>query len=93
MAEHVYMFPGKAERVTFKAKKHLMNDLVDWFGTDLFISDETEDEITVSVTVNLNAMRLWALQYALHVRVLEPESLRGQLKEDVHRAAENYDNH
>lgn len=93
MAEHVYMFPGKAKRVTFRAKKYLMNDLVDWFGTDLFISDETEDEITVSVTVNLNAMRLWALQYALHVRVLEPESLREQLKEDVHRAAENYDNH
>lgn len=90
MAEHLYMFPGKTERVTFLAKKYLMNDLVDWFGTDLFISDESEEEITVSVTVNISAMRLWAMQYALHVRVLEPEILAEQIKKDIQIAVENY---
>ena len=41
-------------------------------------------------TVNLDAMRKWALQYALHVKVLKPERLVEMLKEDVKRAAEQY---
>lgn len=90
MAEHLYMFPGKSERVVFRARKYLLNDLIDWFGKDIQLSDETEDEITAIVSVNLNAMRLWALQYALHVRILEPETLKEQIKEDVRNAAENY---
>ena len=53
-------------------------------------TDETEDEVTVRVSVNLDAMRKWALQYALHVRVLKPERLVDMLKEDVRKAAEQY---
>ena len=78
LAEHLYMFSGKSERVTFRAKKYLMNDLIDWFGTDIEFTEETEEEVTASVRVNLNAMRLWALQYALHVRVIGPEELAAQ---------------
>ena len=87
MAEHLYMFPGKSERVVFRAKKYLLNDLIDWFGKGIQFSDETEDEVTASVSVNLDSMRLWALQYALHVRILEPEELREQVQEDILEAA------
>lgn len=91
MAEHVYMFTGESVPVTFRAKKYLMTDLFDWFGKDMKFSDETEEEVTVRVTVNLDAMRKWALQYALHVKVLKPERLVDMLKEDVRQAAEQYD--
>ena len=37
-----------------------------------------------------DAMRKWALQYALHVKVLKPERLVDMLKEDVRQAAEQY---
>ena len=53
-------------------------------------TDETEEEVTVRVTVNLDAMRKWALQYALHVKVLKPERLVEMLREDVKQAAEQY---
>ena len=53
-------------------------------------TDVTVDELSVRVTVNLDAMRKWALQYALHVKVLKPERLVEMLKEDVKRAAEQY---
>ena len=66
LAEHLYMFPGKSVRVTFRAKKYLLNDLIDWFGKDIQFTDETEDEVTAAVSVNLKAMRVWAMQYALH---------------------------
>ena len=90
MAEHVYMFTGESVPVTFRAKKYLLTDLFDWFGKDMQFIDETEEEVTVRVTVNLEAIRKWALQYALHVKVLKPERHVDMLKEDVKRAAEYY---
>ena len=85
------MMPVLKLSVTFQAKKYLLNDLIDWFGKDIHFSDETEDGITASVSVNPDSMRLWALQYALHVKILAPEELRLQVQEDVRKAAQNYD--
>ncbi len=90
MAEHLYMFPGKSERVVFRAKKYLLNDLIDWFGKEIQFSEETDEEVTAAVTVNLNSMRLWAMQYALHIQILEPSNLREQVAEDVRKAADAY---
>ena len=90
MAEHVYMFAGKSAPVTFRAKKYILNDIIDWFGTDLAFSDETEDEVTVRVTVNLAAMRRWAVQYGPHVRVLSPDELAEEVKQDIMKSMENY---
>ncbi len=90
MAEHVYMFSGNSETVSFRLKKYILNDVIDWFGTDITFFDETEDEVTAKLRVNVNAMRRWALQYALHARVLSPATLAEQVKEDIRAAAENY---
>ncbi|MBR0341584.1 MAG: WYL domain-containing protein [Oscillospiraceae bacterium] len=89
MAEHLYMFPGKSERVVFRARKYLLNDLIDWFGKDIQFSDETDDEITASVSVNLESMRLWAMQYALHVKILEPKELKEKIGADIKIVARN----
>ena len=90
MAEHIYMFPGKSETVTFRMKTYLINDVIDWFGTEVAFFDETDDEVTARVRVNLEAMRRWALQYGPHVRVLSPESLVNDVKHDIILTAENY---
>lgn len=90
MAEHIYMFSDESNTVTFRAKKYILDDVMDWFGKDLTFFDETEDEVSVRTRVNLAAMRCWAMQYALHARVLSPESLVKQVREDIQAAAENY---
>jgi predicted DNA-binding transcriptional regulator YafY len=90
MAEHLYMFSGKSETVTFRMKIYLLNDVIDWFGTDIAFFDEKDDEVTARVRVNLQAMRLWAVQYGPHVRVLSPESLVNDVRKDIMRTAENY---
>lgn len=90
MAEHVYMFTGESVPVTFRAKKYLLTDLFDWFGKEMQFLDETEDEVTVRVTVNQDAMQKWALQYALHVTVVKPEGLVKKIQEDIRNAANNY---
>ena len=90
MAEHVYMFTGESAPVTFRMKKYLLTDVMDWFGNDITFYDETDEEVTARVTVNLMAMRKWAMQYALHVKILTPQSLADGIKEDLKRAGENY---
>ena len=90
MAEHVYMFSGASERVTMCLDKFLVNDVIDWFGKDVSFYDETEDSVTASVVVNLQAMRYWAMQYANHVEVLKPLKLREQAKQDLIEAVKMY---
>jgi len=90
MAEHLYMFSGESIPVTFRMKKIILNDVIDWFGSDIAFSDETEEEVTARVTVNWHAMRHWALQYCRHVRVLSPPDLVQTVKEDLQNALNNY---
>ena len=90
MAEHLYMFSGESIPVTFRMKKYILNDVIDWFGTDIVFSDETEEEVTARVTVNRSAMRSWALQYARHMVILEPKDLARQVSKDLQKAMFNY---
>ena len=91
MAEHLYMFSGESVPVTFRMKKIILNDVIDWFGTEITFFDETEDEVTARVTVNWHAMRHWALQYCRHVKVLAPMDLAQTVKDDLHAAMEQYE--
>ncbi len=90
MAEHLYMFSGESAPVTFRMKKHILNDVIDWFGTDVTFSDESGDEVTARVEVNLKAMKLWAIQYGPYVTVLSPLSLAEQVKQGLIEALANY---
>ena len=92
MAEHIYMFGGESTPVTFAAKKYLINDIIDWFGTDIEFSNETEYDVTVRVNVNLEAMRRWAMQYALHIKIISPQTLVDEVREDIKNAMEIYGN-
>ncbi|MCL2662756.1 MAG: WYL domain-containing protein [Oscillospiraceae bacterium] len=76
MAENIYMFGGESKRVLFRAKRYIIADILDWFGKDVKFFDPDENEVTASVSVCLDAMFYWALQYGEHIEVLEPEGLR-----------------
>ncbi len=91
MAEHLYMFSGESIPVTFRMKKNILNDVIDWFGTEIAFSDETEDEVTARVTVNWHAMRHWALQYCRHARILLPSDLAQTVKTDLQEALQKYE--
>lgn len=90
MAEHLYMFSGESVPVTFRMSKVILNDVIDWFGSDVAFSDETEDEVTARVTVNWSAMRYWAQQFCRHVKILAPTDLAETLKEDFLTALDKY---
>ena len=90
MAEHLYMFSGGSEPVTFRMKKHILDDVFDWFGTDISFSDESDDEVMARVEVNLKAMKLWAIQYGPYVKVLSPYKLAEEVKQSLNQALAQY---
>lgn len=90
MKEHIYMFAGKSIRTKFIAKKYIIDDIMDYFGEDVIFSDETEDKVTVTATVNERDMRFWALLYAFQIKVIEPQSLVDEIRNDLLKAVERY---
>ena len=90
MAEHIYMFSGPSVMVKLKTTADMFTELVDWFGKDIVVREQTGEDIIVRVNCNENAMRYWALQYGPYVEVLEPKSLRDKLREDIYLMAEKY---
>lgn len=79
MAEHVYMFTGESIHAKFKAKNYIVDQLIDWFGVDIKIEPIDENECMAEVKVNKEAFFLWALQYGLHVEVVEPIDIRERI--------------
>ncbi len=89
--EHLFMYSDKADLTSFRCKKTLLSELFDWFDpSDMRFSDETEDEITVTVHGGFESMRLWATEFAKEVTILHPKKLRAQVKEDLSNALANY---
>ena len=91
MAEHIYMFSGSSTDIIMFAEKHLMSEMVDWFGKDFTILEENNDLLKIRVSLNENAAYYWALQYGPYVEIIEPVTLRKRLSEDIRSMAGKYD--
>lgn len=90
MAERIYMFYGKSCSVLLKADKFMADALVDWFGKEFIVVEETADYLTVRVTCNKNAIICWALQYGRYVEVLEPADIRDEVMAGIQTMYDRY---
>ena len=87
-----YMFSDKPVRVIMLAERMIIDQILDWFGSDVRITRCGEDESKVQVVLQAspNAMKLWALQYVQYVEVLKPEYLRAAIRELLEEGKERY---
>ena len=83
MAEHIYMFSSPSVQVKMRVSEYKMGALIDWFGKEFRIVQEESGKLIVSVACNKLAMRYWALQYGEYAEILEPESLRDDIRDAV----------
>lgn len=89
MAEHLYMFSGKSSWITLKVEKWGINDVIDWLGKDIHITD-AGDCYMVRFKANEQSIGYWAVQFGSAVEVVEPAGLRKQVKERVEQIREKY---
>lgn len=87
-----YMFTDRPERIDFIADIGIIDQVIDWFGSDIRI-EKTDDEnkVRISVKASPNAMVHWAMQYANYVEIISPEPLRMRVKETLENGLKKYD--
>lgn len=90
MKEHIYMWSGDSERVTLRIKENNVRDFVDWFGTDYRLKKNADGYAEVSVKVNANAIKFWALQYGGVATVIKPDRLRKEIAETIEDMSKRY---
>ena len=91
MLEHIYMFSGDSIPVTLRIENEVVDDIIDWLGTEIEIVQEKDGiHSLIMFKANQNAMKYWAMQFGEKVVVLKPESLRQQVKELILNITENY---
>ena len=91
MKKHVYMYSSSDSRVKFRIVKAMISDVIDMFGKDVSFYNETADNVCVMANVNESAMIQFAKSYAPDVEVLEPLTLREQVKDELRKGLKAYE--
>ena len=86
-----YMFTDETEKITFECDGSVMDQVVDWFGKNINISDLGGGKYEVTVTASPNAMEYWAMQYLNYVEIKSPTGLRERIKQNLIAAEEKYE--
>ncbi|MCR5617437.1 MAG: WYL domain-containing protein [Clostridiales bacterium] len=93
-AARPYMYSDAPERIEMIVSRspYIINQIVEWFGKDITISEIKGDqnELRVSLKASPSAMRLWALQYADYVEIIEPYNLRDDIRDSLMFALDKY---
>lgn len=85
-----YMYTDEPQNIEFIAYKGIVDQIIDWFGTDIRITELDEKTITVHLKASPNAMEHWATQYINYVEVKKPLELRERIRESLKKAEEKY---
>ena len=89
--EHIYMMAGKTVNAEIKIyNENKVNDFLDWFGKDVFITKNKNSEIFASLKVNEDALIYWALQYGDHIEVIKPKETREKVKSKLEEMLKKY---
>ena len=86
------MYTDTPERIEFIADERIVDQIVDWFGLDIKMSDipDNPGKVKVDLFASPNAMEHWALQYLNYVEVTKPENLRERIKTALENAITTY---
>lgn len=85
-----YMFTDDVERITFICDGKVIDQVIDWFGKDITVTDMGGDKYEVLLFASPNAMEYWAMQYLNFVEIKSPNSLREKIKQNLKIAQEKY---
>ena len=85
-----YMFFDEPQMIEFLADGWAIDQIVDWFGKDIFIEERQDGRLLVTLRASVNAMEYWAMQYMNAVEILSPKDLRERIKKNIQTANEKY---
>ena len=85
------MFGGKETDVTLEASNDMAGILIDRFGKDIFLIPKDRDHFRTTVTVAVSSQFLgWIFALGSGIRIVSPESVVEQMREEARRLADQY---
>ncbi len=85
------MYAGDETKVTIEAENRLVSVFIDRFGKDIIIAPIDDDHFRTTVTVAVSKQFFgWIMAIDGDVRVVAPDSVVRQIKEEIERLAEKY---
>lgn len=85
-----YMFTDDIEKVTFVCDESIIDQVVDWFGEEVKLTDMGGGKFEAAVLASPNAMEYWAMQYLNFVEIKTPLKLREKIKDNLALAVGRY---
>lgn len=79
------MYPGEKSKIKIRFDSHLINAIIDRFGKDVDIQldqDERSFVLNANAAINTGLVR-WILNWGSDALVLEPESLKEMIKDEI----------
>ena len=86
----LFMYTGEMQRVTFRCKERIIDQIIDIFGTELFMYPQN-DYYVFNVSTSKTGAKFLAQQFLDSLEILQPESLRKEFTEDLKKAVAAYE--
>lgn len=85
------MFGGREEKVKLLVENTLAGVIIDRFGKDIMLIPSDEEHFTVNVDVHVSKQFFgWIISLGERVKILGPEEVVAQMKEEIQRLARQY---
>ena len=85
------MYAGDETKVTLEAENRLVSVFIDRFGKDIIIAPVDDDHFRTTVTVAVSKQFFgWIMAINGDVRIVAPDSVVRQIREEIERQAEKY---
>lgn len=89
-ALRLYMYTGRPCKITLLTDEEHLNDIFDWFGTNIIIRKESDKRVKVTVHSDKQAMLYWAMQYSQFVTVIDPPEMAENIRCSLKQAYDRY---
>lgn len=86
----IYMYHGEDIKVVLKCDNLILDDIIDIFGKSIRLENGDDNHFVAYVKASKQGMVYLALQYINYMEVLEPKSIRDEVKDALKMAQKKY---
>ena len=86
----LFMYAGEMILVSFLCYAKILDQMIDSFGRDVFISKREDGKFVLSTRTSKKGAIFLAQQFLDSIQILEPEDLRSEFAKDLQSALTGY---
>ncbi len=86
----LFMYAGEMIPVSFLCNEKILDQIIDIFGRDAFISKREDGKFVLSTRTSKKGAIFLAQQFLDSIQILEPEDLRNEFAKDLQSALAGY---